>query len=386
MRQRRGLHLSESQLPVGVSVSSFDQATVPETRNFSVLADDGNVYSAGSNIVYNISGTPYAILGTAAPNAAGESTPVKYPLPGGVTATKLVVSRHDRYRVIVGSDGNVYSSGLNDQGNLGNGTTTSSSLPVAMQLPAGKTAVDAWGDYNQVFIKMSDDTVYATGCNYINSRCGGSLATGSSQNVLTPQQLSLPPGFVLSDVQGNGYSTFSFMGNDPYCDANGNDTLDAGEFPLQGQTVSLYPSASGSITGPAIATYNSIATEPSNVFYFDGLADGEYIAGITTTGGVLYSDPMTVTSGGGNGWVLGNASYVASISAMGQTGFVCGASTTVPNVPSTPGSTPGSPSTPSTLAPTGAKILYVYLVATTLVAASIALSTVRRRYIYRLAS
>ena len=68
------------------------------------------------------------------------------------------------------------------------------------------------------------------------------------------------------------------------------------------------------------------------MFFFDGLLPGDYILGLTTDTGVLYSDLITV-DGSGDGWILGNSQFINTVSAMGQLGHVCGASTVVVTPP-----------------------------------------------------
>ena len=106
---------------------------------------------------------------------------------------------------------------------------------------------------------------------------------------------------------------------------------------VNGQTASLYRVVGGVASGPALGTYSTTShMDTDGVFFFDGLADGDYIVALTTASGILYSTPTTVNENG-DGWILGNSQYINSVSALGQTGFVCGASTVVtPTTPATP--------------------------------------------------
>ena len=98
----------------------------------SVMVIDwqGNAYSAGDN--------SYGKLGTGA--ALGSCNPTFRPikLPIGVSA--VAVTNGDEYTAfILGSDGNLYSMGRNHQGQLGNGTTTDSNVPVRVLIPQETT-------------------------------------------------------------------------------------------------------------------------------------------------------------------------------------------------------------------------------------------------------
>jgi alpha-tubulin suppressor-like RCC1 family protein len=357
------------QLPVGVNVESFDNAITAETRNFSVLADDGNMYSTGVNTIYDGLGGNASVFGTAAPSAY-ESVPFRYPMPVGVTITKVVDSKHSYMRIVIGSDGKLYSSGINVEGTFGNGTFTNSNTPVEFQLPVGLSVVNAWKDGGAVFVLTNTNEVYAAGCNELYRRCAASLGVGATGNVATPAEVQLPSGFALREVTGNYYSTFSFVGGQIFCDANTNTVQDGGESLLDGQTVNLYNAVDGEVSGAAIATYTTATlNEDGSVFYFDGLADGDYIVTMTTAGGTTYSEVTTITGGGGNGWVLGNAEFFGTTSAMGETGFVCGASTVViPPTPSGP-TTPGSSPVPG-LAQTGISLFFIAILSIGLVSVS----------------
>ena len=289
---------------------------------------------------------------------------------------------------MLGSDNQIYSVGLNEHGEFGNGTTVGSSTPVKVPLPAGLTVTEAWADAASLIMRTSSSDLYSTGCNAIGTRCDGMLGTGSSADVLTAQKVVMPAGTELFKLDGNNYSNFGFttrpknaVGGNVYCDANGSGAQDIGESLVNGETVTLYPSAGGVVSGAALATYT---TEEFNgdggVFFFDNLLQGEYIIGFNSVDGELFSEPVTLSSAG-DGWILGSSKYIATASAVGQTGFVCGASTTIPSSPAPTPSTPGTPSSPS-LSNTGTAIYTVLLMAGALLVVSTLLVT---RHIFRTA-
>src|SRR5262249_14649506 len=80
------------------------------------------------------------------------------------------------------ADGTVSSWGLNDFGQLGNGTTTNSNVPVAVSGLTGVTAIAA-GDGHSVAMKP-DGTVYTWGYNG-----AGQLGIGSNANSSVPVQV-----------------------------------------------------------------------------------------------------------------------------------------------------------------------------------------------------
>ena len=96
-----------------------------------VITSLGNVYAAGDN-TYGKLGRGGA-LGTAC-----NSTYAKVQLPAGVKGVAL--ANGDEYTAFVlGDNGKVYSMGRNNNGQLGDGTTTDRSTPVEVQIPRQET-------------------------------------------------------------------------------------------------------------------------------------------------------------------------------------------------------------------------------------------------------
>ncbi|WP_328603350.1 hypothetical protein OG943_25035 [Amycolatopsis sp. NBC_00345] len=97
-------------------------------------------------------------------------------------------------------DGTVRGFGLNDRGQLGNGRTENSALPVETELPTGAVAVAAVGggsdaepgDAGHSVALLDDGTVWAWGCND-----NGELGDGTTESRSVPVQV---PG--LSGVRG----------------------------------------------------------------------------------------------------------------------------------------------------------------------------------------
>lgn len=300
------------QLPSGVMVANFNNAYVVSNAGFIVTATNGDVYATGTIV--------------------GSNTPVRFQLPSGVTAAKLLTGYHTYNIVVLGSDGNVYSTGENTHGEFGDGTTTpSTTTPARYQLPSGVTATDGWYDRNALYVLGSNEKLYVAG--YTGS--------GDLDTITIPRPLDLPFGARVLSFSGHYiYGDFYMLldpmhaiGGQTFCDANDNGSQDSGESLLNAQTVSLYSASGGVSTGPALQTYSTQNYLTDNgVFFFDGLLPGDYILGLTTDTGVLYSDLITV-DGSGDGWILGNSQFINTVSAMGQLGHVCGASTVVVTPP-----------------------------------------------------
>ncbi len=190
------------KLPEGV-VATY----IAGGASFSLIVDsEGNAYGTGTN--------GRGELGLGHSNTA--TTPTKIPLPSGV---KIVAASGGEYHsLLLDSDGNVYSFGLDEYGVLGIGSTGDYQLtPVKMHLPAGVKIVDiAASGYRHSLALDSEGNVYGTG----NSG-GGELGIGiignNDTSVLTPVKMHLPPGvFATGVAAGRDHSLVITSNGDVY--------------------------------------------------------------------------------------------------------------------------------------------------------------------------
>jgi alpha-tubulin suppressor-like RCC1 family protein len=145
----------------------------------SVLTNTGEVWSAGANNNGQLGDGSASLY---------QPYPVKFILPAGVTATDVFVSAYltttspDYDNVfVVGSDGKVYGAGSNTFGQLGDGTTTNRSTPVAMQVINGTTikAKQVQSGYGTTVILTESNKIYTVGNNG-NGQLGDGTTTNSS--------------------------------------------------------------------------------------------------------------------------------------------------------------------------------------------------------------
>lgn len=143
-----------------------------------LLTNTGDVYCFGGN--------GKGQLGNAT-TSYYQPAPVKFILPGGVTAvdvTSAAYSTVDSNYVntfVIGSDGKVYGSGANTFGQLGDGTTTNRSTPVAMQVIDGVNikAKQVLSGNGTTVILTEDRKIYTVG-NNANGELGDGTTTNSS--------------------------------------------------------------------------------------------------------------------------------------------------------------------------------------------------------------
>ena len=147
------------------------------------LTSTGAVFAWGWNIVGQ--------LGNGSTN--GSDVPVKVKLPGGTKVTGIAAGF--AHSVALTSTGAVLAWGKNYNGNLGNGSTTDSDVPVKVNLPVGTkvTAVAAGGEHSLAV--TSTGAVLAWGYN-----ADGQLGDGGTGASAVPVSVSLPTGTKVTAV------------------------------------------------------------------------------------------------------------------------------------------------------------------------------------------
>ncbi len=153
---------------------------------------------------------------------------------GGVNTYSLVIYRLNLFNfvvvsrnattVIVKSDGTLWATGTNDDGQLGDGTTTNRFTPV--QVMADVRYVSA-GDYHTMILK-TDGTLWATGYNG-----DGQLGDGTTTNRFTPVQ-------VMTDVKyvsAGGYHTMIIKNDGTLWATGTNDDGQLGDSTYTGKKI-----------------------------------------------------------------------------------------------------------------------------------------------------
>ena len=147
------------------------------------VTSTGAVLAWGWNIVGQ--------LGNGTTNGSDE--PVKVRLPRGTKVTRIAAGF--AHSLAVTSTGAVLAWGKNYNGNLGNGSTTDSAVPVKVSLPAGTkvTGIAAGGEHNLAV--TSTGAVLAWGYNAY-----GQLGNGGTGASDVPVNVSLPTGTKVTAV------------------------------------------------------------------------------------------------------------------------------------------------------------------------------------------
>jgi alpha-tubulin suppressor-like RCC1 family protein len=271
---------TESTTPVAVDLPAGVTATSVAAGGYHSLAigSNGTVYAWGDNGLGQLGN------GT----TTNSSTPVAVSVPSGVTFTAIAAGLDDS--LALGSNGKVYAWGDNSFDELGNGSTASdSTVPVAVSLPAGVTATAiAAGQYHSLAIG-SNGTLYAWGYNN-----DGQLGNGKKATPSTPVAVSMPSGVTATKIAAGGYHSLAVGSNgDLYSwGYNVDGQLGNGTTTLEDKPVVVSLPSGVSATSLSAGLYFSLAIGSNGDLYSWGYnADGELGDGAA----VNSSTPVAVT-------------------------------------------------------------------------------------------
>ncbi|NIL41288.1 cell wall anchor protein, partial [Salinispora arenicola] len=131
-------------------------------------------------------------------------TPVAVDLPAGTTIT--AVAAGDRHSLAVTSAGTVLAWGDNTAGQLGDGSTTHSSTPVAVNVPAGTTITAVAAGQGHSLAVTSTGTALAWGANTF-----GQLGDGSTTSSSIPVAVDLPAGTTVTAIAGGSFHSLAIV-------------------------------------------------------------------------------------------------------------------------------------------------------------------------------
>ena len=165
--------VAQGARPAGVSYTSISAGNV-NRKAVAALGSDGRVYGWGANNSGQLgNGTTTDSLTPVVASAGA--------IPADVRIVDVTMLSSGSSVVALGSNGRAYAWGFNNFGTLGNGTNTSSSLPVAVTMPAGVTFTKVTGGQAASHAIGSDNRLYSWGWG-----TQGALGTGSDGNSNLP--------------------------------------------------------------------------------------------------------------------------------------------------------------------------------------------------------
>lgn len=177
---------------------STDYVQVAMGSNWSVgLTADGQAWAWGSNTSGRLGN------GT----TTHSSTPVAVTMPAGVTFTQI--SAGNTHSVAIGSDGRAYAWGFNGNGQLGDGTQTTRTTPVPVLMPAGVTSYTRIVAGSAYSIAIADNgKAYGWGNNTY-----GNLGNGNNAQSITPVAVTMPSGVTFSEISVGSYHSLAIGTN-----------------------------------------------------------------------------------------------------------------------------------------------------------------------------
>jgi alpha-tubulin suppressor-like RCC1 family protein len=165
---------------------AFTPLAAAAGASFAFAAGTGNsVYAWGDNL--------FGQLGNGTQGAAPSPEPVPVKWPAAVTPVTLTAGFGSAY--VIGGNGALYDWGYNKSGQLGIGSTRSSTVPVKVPLPAGFTPVAIAAGESDAYAVGSNGSVYAWGAGRL-----GQLGDGGFRDSTTPVRVQLPAGVAATAV------------------------------------------------------------------------------------------------------------------------------------------------------------------------------------------
>ncbi len=153
-----------------------------------VLSSTGTVFACGKN--------DDGELGDA--STTDSDVPVKVDMPASTKVT--AVAAGGGHNLAVTSTGAVFAWGLNDEGQLGNGGTGSSDVPVNVSLPEGTKVTEVAAGSLHSLALTSTGAVWAWGYN-----ANGELGNASTVNSDVPVKVKVPAGTRVTAIAAGGY-------------------------------------------------------------------------------------------------------------------------------------------------------------------------------------
>jgi len=265
-------------------------------------------------------------------------TPQRTNLPPGVSAKRI--SAGNAFSLAIGSDDQLYAWGLNDNGQLGNGTLDFSvPTPAAIAFGPGVTPTAVRAGNAASFAIGSDGNLYGWG-NAANGALGDGNVAGSHY-VTAPESISLAPGVQANAVAAGSYASMA-IGSDHGLYAWGDNffgEIGDGTTRTYQATPKLIEMAAGvNPTALAKCAASSLAIGTNGTLYAWGSNDaGQLGDGTTVTS--ASPEPITPPDGRGISAIACGTSHVLAIGAATAPSITAAPDITVSTDPGACGST-----------------------------------------------
>ena len=227
----------------------------------------------------------YGQLGNGTTTNSSVPTPVSLPSGVGVTAS----AAGGYHSLAIGTDGQLYAWGQNGFGQIGDGTTSNRSTPVVVQFPAGVHATKVVAGADDSFALGSDGNVYGWGDNSLNE-----LGDGNGNNSSTPVKVSLPVGVTVTALAAGQFHTLALTSTGTVYGWGYDGDGELGDGKRATPATPVVASFPGAVTATSIAAggYHSLAGgSDGHVYAWGNNSDGQLGLGTKN----IHTKPIMVT-------------------------------------------------------------------------------------------
>jgi alpha-tubulin suppressor-like RCC1 family protein len=247
-------------------------------------------------------------------------------LPVGTTVTAIAAGYS--HSLALTSNGQVLAWGDNAYGQLGNGTTTTSTTPIVVSLPSGitVTAIAAGSSGSHSLALTSTGQVLAWGINNVGQLGNGTNSTVGCRCITSPVQVLLPSGTTVTALASNTDHSLALTSTGGVLAWGSNSSGQLGNSTLT-TTYSNTPVPVGlpsgtTITAIAAGNFHSLAlTTSGQVFAWGANGSGQLGNGTTTTSGcwcIITPAAVSLPSGTSVTAVAGGNDYSLALTSTGQ--------------------------------------------------------------------
>jgi alpha-tubulin suppressor-like RCC1 family protein len=286
-------------------------------------------------------------LGNGSTTAA--TSPVTVSLPSGTTVTGEAVGAN--HALAVTGTGTVLAWGTNSSGQLGNGSTTSTTTPVAVSLPSGTTVTEVSAGNGFSLALTSAGQVLAWGANG-----SGQLGDGTGTTRTTPVPVHLPSGTTVTEISAGASFALARTSAGQVLAWGGNRDGELGNLSGNGSSTPVavtLPALPSGVTASDVAAggnFGLVRTSDGEVFAFGAGASGQLGDGATTSSAPVAvqlpsgSQATAISAGAATGYALtGSGALAWGAGTAGQLGNGLSANSDTPVTVSLPsGETPVS--------------------------------------------
>lgn len=300
---------STAALPVGTTaISASYSGGAQYTASDATLAG-GQQVTAVSGVATAWGGNGSGQLGDGSKTV--RTAPVAVSFPPGTQVVQLAAGSNHALAIL--SDGSVYAWGDNTYGELGDGTNNSAKAPVPVTLPTGVVPVSVAAGALTSALLASDGTLYSWGLNNV-----GQLGNGSTTDALVPTPVDLPPATVVTAVALGAAHLLALTSTGAVYSAGGNTAGQLGTNSVSptATPVPVHLPAGVSVAGVSAGQGHSLAvTSDGAVLAWGDNSHGQL--GTGTNNPATVPVPTSLPSGGKVTAVSAGANHSLALAADG---------------------------------------------------------------------